>query len=318
MSEILAITSHPDPHVDMVSEHASRDIIVLDPYQLLDNKELTYVFKKDRFVAEYEEVIFENVHSVWYRKPIIPKPEELGMEPEYREYAWQSYRDHVRALYGLYRDKLWVSDYWNIIRGNNKLYQMEIANLLGLHIPQTVVTNSEQKAVDFVRAHRTSVVKPLTPAIIDLGEETYAFYTTLVTTKDLDQLDFSGLQLAPCIFQEAVPKRLDIRATVVGNEVFTCEIEQIGEMEREVDWRVDIVNGDGLVYRKHQLPRDLEDRCVEMTKMMGLEFGAVEFVTDQQGKYWFMEINPNGQWGFVELETGLPIAKAIAELLESN
>lgn len=59
-------------------------------------------------------------------------------------------------------------------------------------------------------------------------------------------------------------------------------------------------------------------QCVALVKDLGLEFGAIDFILDKKGVYWFLEINPNGQWGFVEERTNQPIGAAIAARLKTG
>ncbi len=73
---------------------------------------------------------------------------------------------------------------------------------------------------------------------------------------------------------------------------------------------------------EHRIFDDLSDetrlRCIEYVKVLGLQYSAIDLALDEDGKYWFLEVNPNGQWAFVELATVLQISKAIAELLSSG
>lgn len=72
----------------------------------------------------------------------------------------------------------------------------------------------------------------------------------------------------------------------------------------------------GLAHAVYQLPEAMADRCIALTRKLGLRFGAIDFVLDQEGQLWFLEINPNGQWGWIETRTGHPIAAAIVSELE--
>lgn len=68
----------------------------------------------------------------------------------------------------------------------------------------------------------------------------------------------------------------------------------------------------------YQLPDELADKCVKLLKRLGLLYGAIDFVVDRKGTHWFLEINPMGAWGFIEEDIGLPIGKAMADLLMSG
>ncbi|MDQ3698554.1 MAG: hypothetical protein M3373_11110 [Gemmatimonadota bacterium] len=70
-----------------------------------------------------------------------------------------------------------------------------------------------------------------------------------------------------------------------------------------------------MVYRPCQLPEKVEALCVELLTELNLCFGAIDIVRAPDGEYVFLEINPNGQWAWVEERTGLPISDAIADLL---
>lgn len=85
----------------------------------------------------------------------------------------------------------------------------------------------------------------------------------------------------------------------------------------EVDWRQGILTED-LAYEPCSVPDDIAEKCVKFVKLLGLTFGVVEFAIDKKGDYWFLEINPNGQWAFIEMETGLEISKEIAKVLEKS
>lgn len=62
------------------------------------------------------------------------------------------------------------------------------------------------------------------------------------------------------------------------------------------------------------LPKEIGIKCINVVKALGLKFGAFDFMLDSDGQYWFLEVNPNGQWGFVELEAGIPISEGFAQL----
>lgn len=138
-------------------------------------------------------------------------------------------------------------------------------------------------------------------------------------TPDSD-LDYGGLNLAPAIFQEAVDVDCDLRITVVGDEAFPATVKAEVEKDLKIgvrDWRIGN-NVGNLLVEACDIPDDIKQKCLSLVKNFGLKFGAIDMIRDKQGNYWFIEINPNGQWGFVEAETGQPIGRAIARLLLSG
>jgi glutathione synthase/RimK-type ligase-like ATP-grasp enzyme len=68
-------------------------------------------------------------------------------------------------------------------------------------------------------------------------------------------------------------------------------------------------------YSEIALPRRLADQLVALTRSYGLYFAAIDLVLDPEGNYWFLELNPAGQWAWLEQEIGVPISAALTRCL---
>jgi glutathione synthase/RimK-type ligase-like ATP-grasp enzyme len=62
------------------------------------------------------------------------------------------------------------------------------------------------------------------------------------------------------------------------------------------------------------LPVDIEDQCRRYVAACGLLFGAIDLVLSH-GAFYFLEINPNGEWGWLQRPHGFPIAAAMCDVL---
>lgn len=103
---------------------------------------------------------------------------------------------------------------------------------------------------------------------------------------------------------------------MVGDKVFACEIHSQENQRTIDDWRH--YNFDDLKDVKHlvhKLPSEVQDKCIRMADHFGLNFATFDLVLTPDGKYVFLEMNPNGQWLWIEDLTGLPISEAITDLL---
>ena len=123
----------------------------------------------------------------------------------------------------------------------------------------------------------------------------------------------TGLALAPVTFQEKVEKVSDIRVTVVGDDVFAAEILSQGRESSKVDWRA--TDDPNLEHRVHELPSALVSRCRRLVSHLGLNFGALDLALKPDGTYVFFEINPNGEWLWLEDQLGFPLSERIATWL---
>jgi glutathione synthase/RimK-type ligase-like ATP-grasp enzyme len=115
------------------------------------------------------------------------------------------------------------------------------------------------------------------------------------------------------IFQEEVPKRRDVRVTVIGRTSFAVGIDSQAHAVTQVDWRH--TPPEPLRHAPIDLPPNVCSSISRLLDAFGLEFGAIDLVERDDGTFVFLEINPNGQWGWLQLRTGIDLASALAERL---
>ncbi|WP_328966736.1 MvdC/MvdD family ATP grasp protein [Streptomyces sp. NBC_00239] len=185
-----------------------------------------------------------------------------------------------------------------------KPHQWEAARRAGLTLPRTLVTNRPERALRFIE--ETGLGRTVFKAFL-AGPEAWR-ETRLVRREDLDHLD--TVRHAPVIFQEFVPGP-DLRVTVVGERILAAEIDATAT-DYPVDMRM--VVGESKV-RPVTLPPALEDRLLTLMRRLGLVYGAIDLRRRPDGEYVFFEVNPGGQWLFVERRTGLPITDELVALL---
>lgn len=313
------ISDHRDAHIPFVAKYLDKSPIIVDPLQFVSGKELTYAFESGKEIVYYDGVRLQDVKGVWFRKPLPIKAEDLQVAPDFVQYSEAALKRMMSLLFTSLQDATWVSDYYAMVRANNKTLQTAIAHQLGMRVPDTLVTSDAKAANAFIASHPRTVTKPLTPIHPTINGRPKAFFTTLL--KDGFMPDLSQLHLAPAIFQQAIEIVADIRVIVVGDQVFaaTVKAEGLPENTKVYDYRLGHYEGD-VVLKAHddEFPKDLAELCVQHNKELGLKFGAFDFVLDKDGVYWFLENNPNGQWAFVEEATGQQIGKALADLLQGK
>jgi glutathione synthase/RimK-type ligase-like ATP-grasp enzyme len=317
---ILIVTNQYDPTADIVVRELHRrraEFARFNTEEFPLGVRLTWSISSDaplqaeldlghgRFVA------LANLQSIYYRRP---KPFVLSPQLQAKEARVFALGECQAAINGLWEtaDCFWLNHPRNIKAASSKLRQLQRAAELGLAVPRTLVTNDPQAVRDFRAACDGEVVaKVLHNGMIEAEHRLGLIYTTRLGDAQLAKLD--GIKHAPCIFQEYVPKQVEIRATVVGSRVFAVEIHSQCSERTRTDWRrYDLPN---TPHRVHVLPAWLERKCLEMVEGYGLSFGAIDLILTPAGEYVFLELNPNGQWGWLEQLTGVPICNAIADLL---
>lgn len=318
---ILIVSTKYDPHVDFLIPRLTERHIPFVRFNTEDfplRSKLTVNFDES---GRHREILSlpnspvtagEDIISVWYRRPApFEFPEEFALAV--RMFAEEETRDMIRGLWELL-DCLWVNHPEHIRRANSKLHQLNIAHQIGLEIPNTIVTNDPDQARKFIGFCRSGViVKPLSRGLVDEHGQPMAFYTSVVEPEQVRQIQL--IQYTPTFFQEYIPKDVELRITVVGNQVFTAEIHSQQRDDTRHDWRRNALT---LEHKEHQLPEDIRLKCIQLTKAFNLEFGAIDMILTPDGRYVFLEINPNGQWAWIEELTGLPISEALIGLLISQ
>jgi len=111
-----------------------------------------------------------------------------------------------------------------------------------------------------------------------------------------------------------VPKSLEIRVTVVGQRVMSAAVDSQVSARATHDWRRDGVRmlQD---WRPYELPIEVEEKILRLMDHFSLNYGAIDVILTPDGKHVFLELNPCGEFFWLERSPGLPISDAIADLL---
>lgn len=263
-----------------------------------------------RIAIDGKDVDLANVGAAYFRRPETPEPLADVRTPEERTYCSAEWSAALHALYWEL-DLKWLNAPHKISVAENKIRQLREAHAVGFKVPETLVTNDAAAAEAFA-ATADIVGKPLRNAVVGNNESDRVIFTKRLTADAFS--DPMPTRVCPLILQREIPKRFDLRVTVVGDELFAVTIDSQAHTQTQVDWRSG--SRPDLSHEVHSLPVDISRKCFEIVKRLGLRFGAIDLVLDTRGDYWFLEVNPNGQWGWIEKRTGLPISRAIVRELE--
>ena len=261
---------------------------------------------------EEGEFDLREVTAVWHRRLSFGAHLPAGLDKQLRH---ASLGETSAAAHGMLASlKAFRMDHIQHIRhAENKQLQLQVARELGLNIPRTLTTNDPATVRAFANGCESGMVTKMLSsfAIYEQGKELVVF-TNRVKPEDL--ADLSGLSICPATFQELVPKSLEIRATVVGQRVMSAAVDSQVSERAAHDWRRDGVNmlQD---WQPYQLPLVVEEKILRLMDYFSLNYGAIDIILTPDGKYIFIELNPCGEFFWLEHTPGLPISEAIADLL---
>ncbi len=103
---------------------------------------------------------------------------------------------------------------------------------------------------------------------------------------------------------------------IVESDVFAVRIESQSRPDTAVDWRRNQFDVPYSVC--DDLPRLLLGRLAKFHRRAGLCYGAYDFIVTPGGDFVFLEVNPAGQWLWLESATRVPVAAAMAKLLTAG
>lgn len=317
---VIIISAPEDAHIDFVTPHLKGNFIVVDAGEILKGKGLTYALKSDGPEVMYEGRPLTDVTGIWLRRPRSfedgldepPVPEGFG------GYTKSAVMRHMKELYSLFPQAAWLSDRYAIERASGKLHQLAMARKAGFLVPETCITSDPEALQQFIHVKGEVILKSMSrvSAYNEAANVYYHFYARRVRHDEVTS--FKGLEYGPVIAQECIEPAFDIRVTVVGGKIFATKLTH-GDIpgERVRDWHI-TDQGRGLELSEFRLPKKVQAHCLALVSSLDLRYGAIDLVKGKDGKYWFIEINSNGQWAFIEQETGQQIGKEIARLLEQK
>lgn len=309
---IVIVTDKFDPHTDMVMielRKMGHQPVRLHPADFPMSASITLTFDREHWNGELGlrrgPLALDEIKSVWWRRP-EPHVVADDLQKAEQDFAFKETGHTFAGLWSIL-DCYWMSFPFNIRRASNKIEQLQRAARLGFRVPKTLVTNDPEQARQFYEAcHGQMIYKTLYIPLLDWAEkEPYppgtevpdarTVYTTLITSEQLQVLE--TVRTAPCQFQELIPKHLELRVTIIGEDMFVCEIHSQEDERTSLDWRHYEAP---IPYKKGSLPPEIADKCFALMKSYGLNYSAFDLILTPEGEYVFIENNPAGQCFFVQ------------------
>jgi hypothetical protein len=246
-----------------------------------------------------------DVTAVWYRRAIYPMVSEPLSISERVFLAGE-----VRHLvFGMLWDPtiLWVNPIDKVYIAEHKVYQLGVAQQAGLRVPRTLVSSDPLELKAFTESNPGgTIAKPIYHGLFVDGADAYSVYTRRVSADEFTStMELGG----PVLLQEEIARRRDLRVTFIGDRCFTAAVHASSSA---VDWREPMAVA---TFVEAELDSDLRLRCATMLKSLGLHYGAFDFIETPEGDFVFLEVNPTGEWAWLENALGFPMRSAFVKLL---
>lgn len=195
---------------------------------------------------------------------------------------------------------VWINHPEASRKAENKLVQLRAAQQAGFRVPRTLVSQDPHVIRQFCAELNNQ-------AIIKTVAGTHK--APLTTTPVNDELLSSDrvLQLSPAIYQELVSGTQHLRINAFGNDfhtaLMTCD---------HLDWRVHL---DEVSIEPYQLPGEVQDCLRRFMQILGLRMGIFDMKLTDAGEPIWLEVNPQGQFLFIEGMSDVKLVDQFADFL---
>jgi len=309
---LLIITNSEDATANYLAEtlnQARVPFVRFDTDRSLESARLRYSGAGAQLALEGTWYKPEDFRNVWYRRPERLRVSQAEETPELK-FLVDEWSEAIEGYFAHIPSEKWMNHPANEAVAHHKLQQLSRAQALGFKVPDTLVTQDPEELHEFFCRHGGRLItKPMARGHIARGGDAAdtVIFTNRVRAEHLEQTE--DVRCCPTLFQEEIAKRADVRITVVDDDIHAVELRALdADGLQRCDIRRSQI-GD-VEYTVVDLPGEIAGQIRSLTRGYGLRFGAIDMAISEQGAWVFFEINPNGQWAWMDLEGVTDIASS--------
>jgi hypothetical protein len=249
------------------------------------------------------------IRGVWYRRAMAPRLGHLEMSADDRGFAEHEARHFLEGVIGALPAR-WVNPWAAVHVWERKLAQLPLAVACGLRVPRTLVSTAAARLAAFA-AERPAVAKAIAQGFLETEQGVESVYTHALPPERLT--DAGAARLCPNLVQERLAKVADIRLTVIGRRLFAARLD--ADLPDGLDWRRP---GTEVRYSPTEVPAPIAAAVRTLMDRMTLRYGALDFALLPDGDWVFLEVNPAGEFAWIEDRLGYPLRDALIDELLSE
>lgn len=263
----------------------------------LDSLAVTFDCKNNTLI-NYNEIPLSpsNITAVWNRRPekvIVNTTQKSAFDDHFND-EWRC------AILGFFYQipfTKWVNHPFANINANNKIEQLVRAKEYDFIIPDTIVTQDYKVFNNFYYKYSGEIItKPISHGYIKEHDKVFNIYTSKIET---NSYDITLFEKCPTLFQEKISKICDIRILYIDGMIECVEIKPVDNYRKSIDIRWDNMND--VQYSSLEVPEDIINKINKLIYSYKLRFAAIDMAIAKNGDWIFFEINPNGQWAWLDI-----------------
>ena len=197
----------------------------------------------------------------------------------------------------------------------NKPSQQWAASQLGFRTPRSLITTSKAELERLFTSCESVIIKSQNASTaLSQGElaEMEPIMTMRLSKHELAMIDEDSLRACPQLFQEEIAKDHELRIFATRTELAAFRIDSQVSEATTVDWRWGNIY---LPFVRTDIDDATSQRIFRFLEKFELTYGSFDFIVDREGNLWFLECNPDGQWGFLETDERPVVSEMLAREL---
>lgn len=306
--------------MDWLIYYYNKKVIRLNINRLIKNLEIN----KDKngmsdfcFKVDGVKISLEQIEAVWFRtgKLTFDKLQKSCAVKEFdfkiNKYLFNEQRRIVEYIGYLLKAKRHIGQYF--CPEPNKLIVIDLAEKIGLSTPKTVIMDSGRKINKLLNSF--SRVRFITKAVSNPFSEIYQNKQYFSFTKEIKKgmVDKDNLRIFPTMIQELIVKQYEVRVFFFDDKFYSAAIFSQSE-KSHVDFRKEMKEKNTRTV-PYLLPNDIQIKLRKLIQELGYNSCSVDLIKSLEGEYYFLEVNPNGQFGFISKACNYNLEKKIARFL---
>ncbi|WP_340064338.1 hypothetical protein [Ascidiimonas aurantiaca] len=306
---IVIISAITDAHYQTVAQKLN---VLGVPYVLFDQSALpglTITTDFEKKILQIGSKEYSNIGAVWNRLSFEPNL-MFELKGGYLKFAQNEFKEAFKGSLRAFCNH-WYNSPESNRNASYKPMQLRVAvSHSEFKIPPTLITSNRSSLLAFRQKYPQIIAKSLGKPILDHDGTFTSVFTQEVDDDFLKQLD--NLWYSPCIFQEFITKAYTVKIAAIGKRFFACKTAH-NKNSSPISKKHE--NTNNAAYTCMELPEKIARGCRKMMQYFQLQYATFDFGVTPCGEWYFFEINPNGQWLWMEEMTGMPIASAFADML---
>lgn len=264
-----------------------------------------------------KSIDFDNVNITWFRrwhsyrdfKYLDLKKYEIE-DSKINSQIYREFQALTNNFSSLLKNSKWLS-HFNTSTAN-KLDVLYQAVSVGLSIPSTLVTNSKKELEKFKKEQINIITKAIGEVTtFRLNKKIFGLYTSQVTDQDIENLPE---QFFSSLFQKNIKKQYELRVFYLDEICYSMAIFSQSNKRTKTDFRFyDQEHPNRSV--PYQLPIEIEGKIIQLMNKLNLKTGSVDLMKGLDGEYYFIEVNPIGQFGMVSKPCNYFLEEKMAQYL---